>query len=215
MNRRLKSALVSGISLASVLMLLTSIAGAQLTDITQTTPNVPGGAIAKSLYQQIGNSQGDIFTPGSSSYIIARDPARAIRRGRQVFQRKFTFNQSAGPRVNDDSTGNIQDNPAFGAGLVDSCAGVSWPATRRRGIRRGCGNSAGQPRFTASFRTRIEGNAGRRDHGNSTRHPRKGNSASREYECSGYAAIEEQGYQLRLYQMSRREHHPKQIPAKR
>lgn len=123
MNQRLKSALVSGISLASALMLLTSIAEAQLTDITQTTPNVPGGAIAKSLDQQIGNSQGDIFTPGSSSYIIARDPARAIRRGRQVFQRKFTFNQSAGPRVNDDSTGNIQNNPALGAGLVDSCAG--------------------------------------------------------------------------------------------
>ena len=123
MKQRLKSALASGISLASGLMLLTSIAEAQLTDITQTTPNVPGGAIAKSLDQQIGSSQGDIFTPGSSSYIIARDPARAIRRGRQVFQRKFTFNQSAGPRVNDDSTGNIQDNPALGAGLVDSCAG--------------------------------------------------------------------------------------------
>ena len=63
------------------------------------------------------------MTPGSSYYIIARDPARAIRRGRQLFQRKFTFNQGAGPRVNDDSTGNIQDNPALGAGLVDSCAG--------------------------------------------------------------------------------------------
>jgi len=98
-------------------------ANAQLTDKTQTTPNVPGGAIAKSLQQQVGTGQGDIFTPGSSFYIIARDPARAIRRGRQLFQRKFAFNQGAGPRVNDDSTGNIQDNPAFGAGLVDSCAG--------------------------------------------------------------------------------------------
>ena len=83
----------------------------------------PGGAIAKSLEQQIGAGQGDVMTPGSSYYIIARDPARAIRRGRQLFQRKFTFNQGAGPRVNDDSTGNIQDNPALGAGLVDSCAG--------------------------------------------------------------------------------------------
>jgi Di-haem oxidoreductase, putative peroxidase len=123
MTRRLKSTLASGIVLGSALMLFTNIAEAQLTDITQTTPNVPGGAIAKSLQQQIGTSQGDISTPGSSSYTIVRDPARAIRRGRQLFQRKFTFNQGAGPRVNDDSNGNVQDNPAFGAGLVDSCAG--------------------------------------------------------------------------------------------
>jgi Di-haem oxidoreductase, putative peroxidase len=105
------------------LLLSTHVAYAQLTDATQTTSNVPGGAIGKSLQQQIGTGQGDIKTPGSSYYIIARDPARAIRRGRQLFQRKFTFNQGTGPRVNDDSTGNIQDNPALGAGLVDSCAG--------------------------------------------------------------------------------------------
>ncbi len=123
MNRSLKSFVVTGMSLASALMLLTKIADAQLTDQTQTTPHVPGGAIAKSLQQQIGTGQGDILTPGSSFYIMARDPARAVRRGRQLFQRKFTFNQGAGPRVNDDSTGNIQNNPALGAGLVDSCAG--------------------------------------------------------------------------------------------
>lgn len=123
MNRHSKSFGVSGMFLASVLLLLTSFADAQLTDQTQTTPNVPGGAIAKSLEQQIGIGQGSITTPKSSFYIMARDPARAVRRGRQLFQRKFTFNQGFGPRVNDDSTGNIQDNPAFGAGLVDSCAG--------------------------------------------------------------------------------------------
>jgi len=32
-----------------------------LTDVTQTTPNVPGGAIGKSLGQQIGAGQGDII----------------------------------------------------------------------------------------------------------------------------------------------------------
>ena len=36
-----------------------SAARAQLTDESQTTPNVPGGAIAKSLEQQIGAGHGD------------------------------------------------------------------------------------------------------------------------------------------------------------
>lgn len=101
---------------------LTDIAEAQLTDVTQTTPNVPRGAIGKSLEQQIGTGQGDVNTPGSSSYIIRRDPARAIRRGRQLFQRKFTSEQGVGPRVTANSSGNIHDSPAFGAGLADSCA---------------------------------------------------------------------------------------------
>ncbi len=30
------------------------VARAELTDITQTTPNVPGGAIGKSLQEQVG-----------------------------------------------------------------------------------------------------------------------------------------------------------------
>src|SRR5437879_630732 len=97
-------------------------ANAQLTDATQTTPSVPGGAIAKSLQQQIGAGQGDVNTPGSSVYLIKRDPARSIRRGREIFQRKFTAEQGLGPRVNENSSGNIQDNPALGAGLADSCA---------------------------------------------------------------------------------------------
>jgi hypothetical protein len=118
--RRLSVAVTS---LASALLMWSSAAEAQLTDSTQTTPHVPGSAIAKSLQEQIGTGQGNINTPGSSSYIIARDPARAIRRGRQLFQRKFTANQGFGPRVNDDSVGNIHTNPALGAGLVDSCAG--------------------------------------------------------------------------------------------
>ncbi len=62
------------------------------------------------------------MTPGSSIYLIRRDPARSIRRGRQLFQRKFTRSQGLGPRVDADASGNIQDNPAFGAGLADSCA---------------------------------------------------------------------------------------------
>jgi len=104
------------------LLILTDIGYSQLTDVTQTTPTVPGGQIGKSLEQQIGTGQGDELTPGSSIYLINRDPARPIRRGRQIFQRKFTENQGQGPRVSGDSEGNIQDDPKFGAGLSDSCA---------------------------------------------------------------------------------------------
>ena len=47
----------------------------------------PGGCIGKPLYGQIGAGQGDAATPWSSVYLVKRDPARAIRRGRQLFQR--------------------------------------------------------------------------------------------------------------------------------
>lgn len=96
---------------------------AELTDSTQATPSVLGGAIGKSLEQQVGAGRGDKFTSGSSIYLIRRDPARSVRRGRQLFQRKFTIVQGFGPRVSNDSVGNIHENPALGAGLVDSCAG--------------------------------------------------------------------------------------------
>lgn len=95
---------------------------AQLVDATQTTPVISGSQIGKSLEEQIGAGQGDEFTPGSSIYLIKRDPARAIRRGRQLFQRKFTLGQGHGPRVSNDSSGDIQDSPGLGAGLGDSCA---------------------------------------------------------------------------------------------
>ena len=66
--------------------------------------------------------QGDVFTPDSSLYIIKRDPARAVRRGRQLFQRKFTKAQGQGPRTVSDGIGDIASNGALGAGLADSCA---------------------------------------------------------------------------------------------
>lgn len=97
-------------------------AHAQLTDETQTFPNVPGGTIGKSLEEQIGAGTGDEFTPGSSTYLIKRDPARSIRRGRQLFQRKFTEAQGQGPRASEDSAGNIREMRELGAGLADSCA---------------------------------------------------------------------------------------------
>src|SRR5262245_23219450 len=104
-----------------VASLQVDVAQAQLTDLTQA-PNAENAGIVKSLQQQIGNGVGNVMTPGSSSFIVARDPARAIRRGRQLFQRKFTEAQGFGPRAG-DGVGPIATNAAIGAGMIDSCAG--------------------------------------------------------------------------------------------
>jgi hypothetical protein len=111
-----------GSLLALCLAALPSSAGAQLTDATQTFPVVPGGQIAKSLEEQVGAGQGDVFTERSSVYLIKRDPARSVRRGRQLFQRKFTREQGLGPRVDATSSGDIAAVRELGAGLADSCA---------------------------------------------------------------------------------------------
>jgi len=63
-----------------------------------------------------------VMTPGSSTFLIRRDTARAIRRGRQLFQRKFTVAQGVGPRTQ-DGVGDLNTMGALGAGLADSCAG--------------------------------------------------------------------------------------------
>jgi hypothetical protein len=107
------------------------IAQAQLTDLTQT-PNQEGAGIVKSLEQQIGAGVGNSTTPNSSTYIMLRDPARAIRRGRQLFQRKFTDAQGLGPRAQ-DGIGNLHALPAIGAGLIDSCAAAMGDPAARPG----------------------------------------------------------------------------------
>ncbi len=93
----------------------------QLIDQTQA-PNVANDGINKSLAEQVGAGRGDWSTPGSSSFLISRDPFRAIRRGRQLFQRKFTRLQQQGPAVQ-DGLGDINTTIAIGAGLADNCAG--------------------------------------------------------------------------------------------
>jgi di-heme oxidoreductase (putative peroxidase) len=115
------STVVAAVVGLSVFIGLSAAADAQLTDVTQT-PNRANAGIQKPLEEQIGEGQGDVMTPESSIYIIGRDPFRAIRRGRQLFQRKFTAAQGVGPRV-DDGVGDIEKTPAIGAGLADSCAG--------------------------------------------------------------------------------------------
>jgi hypothetical protein len=105
----------------AALVLTGGSASAQLADLTQS-PNAAGVGIAKSLGEQIGAGQGDEHTEHSSAYIIARDPARSIRRGRQLFQRKFTMQQGLGPRTG-DGAGPIETEASIGAGVADSCAG--------------------------------------------------------------------------------------------
>ena len=100
-------------------------ANAQLNECDQINVNptmIPGGCIARNLSSQIGAGHGDEFTPDSSVYLIKRDPARSIRRGRQLFQRKFSLAEGLGPRVNEFSTGDIVSQRALGAGFADSCA---------------------------------------------------------------------------------------------
>ena len=94
---------------------------AQMIDRTHN-PNIANAGIAKSLSQEIGMGRGNWMVPDSSSFIIARDPFRAIRRGRQLFQRKFLRIQGQGPLAS-DGIGDINNNLALGAGLSDSCAG--------------------------------------------------------------------------------------------
>jgi len=113
-------------SLAATLLVVgvSSPAEAQLKDATQVFPTVPGGTITKSYTQEIGNGRGDTSTAGSSLFIIKRDPFRAVRRGRQIFQRKFQVSQGMGP-LTDDGIGNVSfvgGDPSRAAGLADSCA---------------------------------------------------------------------------------------------
>ncbi|MFN7947757.1 MAG: di-heme oxidoredictase family protein [Blastocatellia bacterium] len=103
-----------------ILALLTLPSLGQLVDKTRS-PNTADSGIAKSLAEEIGAGRGDQVTPDSSAFMIARDPFRSIRRGRQLFQRKFTRAQGQGPLAG-DGAGDVNTNLAIGAGLADSCA---------------------------------------------------------------------------------------------
>lgn len=128
-------------------ILLISGAYAQLVDRTKA-PNASNEGIAKSLEEQVGPGRGDLRTPGSSAYIVARDPFRAIRRGRQIFQRKFNRQDGEAPYLR-DGTGDIANNIGIGAGSADSCATCHG---RPRGSA-GFGGDwrAGRPIFLPAF----------------------------------------------------------------
>ncbi len=119
---------------------LAPAARGQMIDRTQA-PNAANEGINKSLAEQIGAGRGDWYTPESASFIISRDPFRAIRRGRQIFQRKFTRIQLQGPGV-DDGLGDINTLLTIGAGLSDSCASCHG---RPRGSAGGGGDVVTRP----------------------------------------------------------------------
>jgi Di-haem oxidoreductase, putative peroxidase len=107
-------------------LLILSLAGLELPTFAQLVdknkaPNFAQEGISKTLVQEIGAGRGDTITPDSSAFIISRDPFRSIRRGRQLFQRKFTRVEGQGP-VAGDGFGDINTQLAIGAGLADSCA---------------------------------------------------------------------------------------------
>jgi len=84
------------LGLTSVAVVFAGIAAqAQMIDNTQA-PNTAKAGINKSLQDEIGAGRGDVNTVGSSIYLINRDPFRSVRRGRQLFQRKFTRLQGQG-----------------------------------------------------------------------------------------------------------------------
>lgn len=113
---------------------------AQMIDNTQAT-NVINAGINKSLTDEIGAGRGNVLMPYSSLYNINRDPFRSIRRGRQLFQRKFTQAQGVGPNES-DGVGNLSNDIAIGAGLSDSCAGCHG---RPRGSAGSGGNVVTRP----------------------------------------------------------------------
>lgn len=125
---------------AGALALVASVGSAQLIDSTQA-PNTANAGINKSLVDEIGAGRGDVMTPDSSLFIIRRDPFRAIRRGRQIFQRKFTRAQGQGPAM-EDGQGDINTTIGIGAGASDSCAGCHG---RPRGAAGSGGDVATRP----------------------------------------------------------------------
>jgi len=104
---------------------LTATLFAQLID-NNKAPNAANGGIARALLS--GPYPTEIFEgrngtdPNTSLNVIRFDPFRAIRRGRQLFQRKFSQMEGQGPLTN-DGFGDIENDLSIGAGLSDSCAG--------------------------------------------------------------------------------------------
>src|SRR5687768_5000136 len=114
MSNKKRSKLLAISLWAAVLTLLAVPALAQLIDKTKA-PNIADEGINKSLAQQTGAGRGDLLTPDSSAFIIARDPFRSIRRGRQQFQRKFNIADGHGP-ITGNGGGDINTELIIGAG---------------------------------------------------------------------------------------------------
>ena len=170
---------------------------AQLIDRTSAL-NTSGDGIALSLAEQIGPGRGDWFTEDSSSFIINRDPFRAIRRGRQLFQRKFTLAEGRGAR---HGRRRRQHRPRFAhrRGSGRQLRRLPRPAARLGRLRRRRRHAARQPRRAAPVRPRPEGDARRRDDDRAARDPRAGASPPREARRTHRSRVtaDRQGHSLR------------------
>ena len=133
MNRKRRSRLpLFTIALFGVAAtLVTATALAQFPDKTRN-PNAANEGINKSLTQQIGAGRGNNITPDSSAFIIARDPFRAVRRGRQLFQRKFLRGEGMGQSQVMATAKLISDRPDYRCGLADS----QWLVMDYRAVQR-------------------------------------------------------------------------------
>lgn len=116
-----KDILIIIFALSCILVFLKTTTTGGLIDKTRA-PNAANEGISKSLKDQIGAGRGSITTPNSSLFVIKRDPFRAISRGRQLFNRKFTREEGQGPGVG-DGKGDIHTDIEIGAGVSDSCSG--------------------------------------------------------------------------------------------
>ncbi|MGE0812856.1 MAG: di-heme oxidoredictase family protein [Vicinamibacterales bacterium] len=121
MRTRSTRSITVGVAVAVLVWVTVAPLVAQLVDRT-LAPNAANEGIGLSLAEQTGAGRGDPSTPDSSRFIIGRDPFRAIRRGRQLFQRKFRSAVGLGP-ITGDGAGELDRIGEIGAGLSDSCAG--------------------------------------------------------------------------------------------
>ena len=96
---------------------------AQLVDNNKAPNRINGGVTRplKSGYPSMIGSGRTGSDPNTSLNVIRLDPFRAIRRGRQIFQRKFSVAEGIGT-ITGDGIGNIETDLSIGAGLADSCA---------------------------------------------------------------------------------------------
>ena len=130
--KKLQIRTISHVAVSLAALTFSVGASAQLKDVTQSAdiagvPGHPGASagIGISYDAEKGTSpddHGSVDLAGSSRFIISRDPARAVRRGRQLFQRKFTVAQGLGP-LTDDGIGSVGADVSRAAGFADSCAG--------------------------------------------------------------------------------------------
>ena len=183
--------------LCFALLLLSEVGWAQLIDNTQA-PNTAKAGINKSLQDEIGAGRGDVLTPNSSIYLINRDPFRSIRRGRQLFQRKFTQAQGQGPNEGDGSRRH-QYRYRHRRRTLRQLRLVPRSSARLGGHRRKRQHPARQPRLSAPVRSRLEGNAGRRDHDRSAQHARSRHRARTAEQALRHPEADEQRNSLRQH----------------